>query len=245
MHTDINCDMGEGIGNDAELMPLISSANIACGYHAGDEATMEQTVRLALMHGVSIGAHVSFDDKENFGRSEMDLPADEVARLVKDQLITLQQITGRLNAKIHHVKPHGALYNMSARDASLAKTIATAVRDVDPSLVLMGLSGSHSIKEAALLGLRTASEVFADRRYEEDGSLRSRKLEGAVLTDVKATLEQVVQMVTTQTVTAISGRNVPVAVDTICIHGDGAHAVEFAQQINQTLKNHSIDIQIF
>lgn len=239
---DINCDMGEGIGNDAALMPLISSANIACGYHAGDEQTMKETVRLAIAHGASIGAHVSFPDKENFGRSEMMLPAEEIYKLVQDQLYLLRSVTSPYSVSIHHVKPHGALYNMSAREADLAKIIAKAVYDFDPSLILMGLSGSHSITEAKAIGIRTASEVFADRRYEENGSLRSRSLPGAMVEDEDSSLQQVLQMIS-GTVTAWSGKIIPVAADTICIHGDGAHAVEFATRINQTLKSHSIDIK--
>jgi len=242
---DINCDMGEGMDNDAALMPYISSANIACGYHAGNEETMQQTVSLALKHGVAIGAHVSFRDKENFGRKEMELPPDAVYELVQQQLILLQEIVKTHEASIKHVKPHGALYNMSARHEQLANTIARAVHDLDPSLVLVGLSGSHSITEAKKLGLRTASEVFADRRYEENGSLRSRLLPGALLEDAGEVAEQVLQMVSNKTVMSITGKEIPVMAETICIHGDGEHAVEFAQTIYQNLKNHSIEIKPF
>ncbi|MGN6293696.1 MAG: 5-oxoprolinase subunit PxpA [Chitinophagaceae bacterium] len=242
---DINCDMGEGMDNDAALMPYISSANIACGYHAGNEETMQQTVDLACRHGVAIGAHVSFWDKENFGRKEMDLPQDAVYELVQQQLIVLQKIVKMQAVAIKHVKPHGALYNMSARDKQLAATIARAVNDLDPSLVLVGLSGSHSIDEAKRLGLQTASEVFADRRYEENGNLRSRSLPGALLEDADEVAEQVLQMVSNKTVISITGKEIPVTAETICIHGDGKHAVEFAQTIYQNLKNHSIEIKPF
>ncbi|PZR29602.1 MAG: LamB/YcsF family protein [Citrobacter freundii] len=242
-HIDLNCDMGEGIGNDAALMPFISSANIACGYHAGNEQTMNETVRLAIDHGVKIGAHVSFADKENFGRTEMKLPDEEVYSLVQTQLQSLRKITDKYKTSIHHVKPHGALYNMSARDAGLARIIAKAIAAFDPSLVLMGLSGSHSINEAKMLNLKTAGEAFADRRYEEDGSLRSRTLPGALLEDAGKAVQQVLQMINTGTVTAFSGKQVSVLVDTICIHGDGKHAVSFAKQIHQTLKHYSIDIK--
>lgn len=235
--------MGEGIGNDAALMPFISSANIACGYHAGNEQTMNETVRLAIDHGVKIGAHVSFADKENFGRTEMKLPDEEVYSLVQTQLQSLRKITDKYKTSIHHVKPHGALYNMSARDAGLARIIAKAIAAFDPSLVLMGLSGSHSINEAKMLNLKTAGEAFADRRYEEDGSLRSRTLPGALLEDAGKAVQQVLQMINTGTVTAFSGKQVSVLVDTICIHGDGKHAVSFAKQIHQTLKHYSIDIK--
>jgi len=244
-YIDINCDMGEGMDNDAALMPYISSANIACGYHAGNEETMQQTVALASRYGVAIGAHVSFLDKENFGRKEMELPPDVVYELVLQQLIILQKIVKTQAVSIKHVKPHGALYNMSARDKQLADIIARVVHDFDPSLILVGLSDSHSINEAKTLGLQTASEVFADRRYEENGSLRSRSLPGALLEDADEVAEQVLKMVSNRTVIAITGKEIPVTAETICIHGDGKHAVEFAQTIYQNLKNHSIEIKPF
>ncbi|TXJ27058.1 MAG: LamB/YcsF family protein [Chitinophagaceae bacterium] len=244
-YIDINCDMGEGMENDAALMPYISSANIACGYHAGNEETMQQTVALASRYGVAIGAHVSFLDKENFGRKEMELPPDVVYELVLQQLIILQKIVKMQAVSIKHVKPHGALYNMSARDKQLADIIARVVHDFDPSLMLVGLSDSHSINEAKTLGLQTASEAFADRRYEENGSLRSRSLPGALLEDADEVAEQVLKMVSNKTVIAITGKEIPVTAETICIHGDGKHAVEFAQTIYQNLKNHSIEIKPF
>jgi UPF0271 protein len=244
-YIDINCDMGEGMENDAALMPYISSANIACGYHAGNEETMQQTVALASRYGVAIGAHVSFLDKENFGRKEMELPPDVVYELVLQQLIILQKIVKMQAVSIKHVKPHGALYNMSARNKQLADIIARVVHDFDPSLMLVGLSDSHSINEAKTLGLQTASEAFADRRYEENGSLRSRSLPGALLEDADEVAEQVLKMVSNKTVIAITGKEIPVTAETICIHGDGKHAVEFAQTIYQNLKNHSIEIKPF
>lgn len=244
-YIDINCDMGEGMDNDAALMPYISSANIACGYHAGNEETMQQTVALASRYGVAIGAHVSFLDKENFGRKEMELPPDVVYELVLQQLIILQKIVKMQAVSIKHVKPHGALYNMSARNKQLADIIARVVHDFDPSLMLVGLSDSHSINEAKTLGLQTASEAFADRRYEENGSLRSRSLPGALLEDADEVAEQVLKMVSNKTVIAITGKEIPVTAETICIHGDGKHAVEFAQTIYQNLKNHSIEIKPF
>lgn len=242
---DINCDMGEGMDNDAALMPLISSANIACGYHAGDEDTMQQTVMLAMKHSVAIGAHVSFLDRENFGRTEMNLPADRIYEIVQEQLKALQQIAQQCSASIYHVKPHGALYNMSARDEQLADFIARAVYDFNPSLVLFGLSGSHSISAANKLGLKTASEVFADRSYEDNGSLRSRTLPGALLDNEAIVVQQVLQMVENNSVTSITGKQVPVSVQTICIHGDGKHALPFAKAIFENLKNHSIEIKPF
>jgi UPF0271 protein len=242
---DVNCDMGEGMDNDAALMPYISSANIACGYHAGDIETMEKTVRLACQYNVAIGAHVSFPDKQHFGRTEMDLPLASVYELVQQQLRALREVVTNAATSMRHVKPHGALYNMSARDEQLALVIAKAVYDFDPLLVLFGLSGSCSITAASKTGLRTASEVFADRSYEEDGSLRSRSLPGALLEDDAAVVRQVLQMIDQQTVTAITGKEIPITAQTICIHGDGKHAVAFAKNIYDNLKIHSIEINSF
>lgn len=224
--------MGEGIGNDVLIMPYITSANIACGYHAGDSTTMWQTVELAIQHKVAIGAHVSFLDKENFGRSEMLLSKEEIYDLVYQQLIILNEIVSSFDIKLHHVKPHGALYNMSARDTELAATIATAVKDFDNNLVLVGLSGSFSISEAKKIGLKTASEVFADRTYQDNGSLTSRSQPNALLDEVSKVIAQVLQMTKQGTVTSVTGKNIPVVADTVCIHGDGKHAVEFAKAIH-------------
>ena len=239
---DLNCDMGEGMDNDALLMPLISSANIACGYHAGDDAIMRATVALAKQSGVSIGAHPGFVDKENFGRTEMQLSENELYQLVWDQIQLLQIIAKEIDTILHHVKPHGALYNMAARDAAMARVIVQAVKDVDATLIFYGLSGSHLISEAKALGLRTASEVFADRTYQDNGSLTPRSQANALIHDQAISLKQVLQMIQEQTVTAVSGKTVSLTAETICIHGDGPHAVSFAKQINTTLKSASIDI---
>ena len=240
---DLNCDMGEGMDNDAMLMPLISSANIACGYHAGDDSIMRATVALAKQSGVSIGAHPGFSDKENFGRTEMQLSENELYQLVWDQINLLQTITKELDTQLHHVKPHGALYNMAARDASMARVIAQAVKDVDAALIFYGLSGSYLISEAQALGLRTASEVFADRTYQENGSLTPRSQANALIHDQSISLKQVLLMIQEQSVTAVSGKTVSLTAETICIHGDGPHALSFAQQINSALHNASIKIQ--
>src|SRR3954471_8594680 len=169
---DLNCDMGEGIGNDRAIMPFITSANIACGYHAGDENTMRETVLVAKEAGVAIGAHPSFLDRKNFGRTEMkDIRPEEAYELVKAQIEALHTIASACKAELHHVKPHGALYNMAVKNAQLAKSIAQAVYDFDNALILFGLSGSYLISEAKAIGLATTSEVFADRTYQDDGSL--------------------------------------------------------------------------
>ena len=240
VRVSINCDMGEGIGNDEAIIPFIGSANIACGYHAGDPATMWQTVELAIKHNVTIGAHPSFPDKKIFGRTEMKLDNEEVYDLVTQQLIILNEIVTGLDTKLHHVKPHGALYNMSARDAALANTIAKAVKDFDSSLILFGLSGSHSISEAKATGLQTASEVFADRSYQDDGSLTPRSHPDALIEDADKAVQQVFQMIKEGTVTTVSGKIIPIIAETICIHGDGKHAVEFAKAIHETLVKSNI-----
>jgi UPF0271 protein len=243
MNIDLNCDMGEGIGNDAAIMPFISSANIACGYHAGDETTMNQTIQLALQYNVHIGVHPSFLDKENFGRQEMNLTASEIYDLVFTQIKLLDAIAKVYGTKLFHVKPHGALYNMSAKDVSIALAIAAAVKDFDSHLILFGLSGSHSIQQAKELGLRTASEVFADRTYQEDGSLTPRSQTGALIENADAAVKQALQMIKEKTVIATTGKKIPIIADTICIHGDGKHAVEFAQQIHRTIEKEGIKIQ--
>ncbi|MEQ1675338.1 MAG: 5-oxoprolinase subunit PxpA [Chitinophagaceae bacterium] len=242
MRPDINCDMGEGIGDpslpagrDELIMPFISSANIACGYHAGDATIMQQTVELAMKHHVAIGAHPSFFDRENFGRIEMKLENNEVYDLVTQQLYILNEITTAFGGKLNHVKPHGALYNMSARDAMLSGVIAKAVKDFDTSLLLLGLSGSHSISEAKKIGLKTASEVFADRTYQDDGTLTPRSQPGALLKTVEEVVKQVMQMVNDKTVTTLSGKKIAVLAETICIHSDGEHAVAFAKAIQNAI----------
>lgn len=232
---DINCDMGEGIGNDELLFPFISSANIACGYHAGDAATMWQTIESAIKHNVAIGAHISFHDRTNFGRSEMPWNSEEIYELVSQQLIILQEITSSLDTTMQHVKPHGALYTMSARDATLAKIIAKAVNDFDSQLILFGLSGSHSIREAKAIGLQTASEVFADRTYQDDGSLTPRSQLHALIEETDKVVAQAIQLIQQGTVTSITGKTIPLIAETICIHGDGKNAVNFARAIHAAI----------
>ena len=232
----LNCDMGEGAGHDAMIMPYISSANIACGYHAGDVQTMYDTIELAVKHKVSVGAHISYLDKINFGRIEMDLSESEIYELVQQQLIILNEIIDLFDIKLTHAKPHGALYNQSAKNSGLAKTIAGAVKDFDQQLILFGLSGSYSIREAEALGLITASEVFADRTYQDDGSLTQRSQSNAIIEDVSEVVKQVLQMINDSTVTSVSGKIIPVVADTICIHGDGKHAIQFAKAIHDTIQ---------
>ena len=232
---DLNCDMGEGAGNDEALMPLISSANIACGYHAGDEAIIRQCIRLAIRHGVRIGAHPSFADRENFGRKEFQLPHEEIYSLIREQLTVMRTIVEEEGSNLRHVKPHGALYNMAARDPLLAATIASAIKQFDEQLILYGLSGSHLIWEAQRLGLRTMSEVFADRAYNDDGSLVSRSEPGALIESTERSIHQVQEMMTRNRVTTITGKTIPITAETVCLHGDGSHALEFATALRQAL----------
>ncbi|HVF81440.1 MAG TPA: 5-oxoprolinase subunit PxpA [Flavisolibacter sp.] len=239
MQTDINCDMGEGVGNDEAIMPFITSANIACGYHAGDEETMRSIILLAKDYGVNIGAHPSFLDRENFGRTEKKCEPEEVYNLVKAQLLLFKKVADECGAFIHHVKPHGALYNQSAKDSRIAKAIAVAVKDFSSDLILFGLSGSISIAEAQAIGLRTRSEVFADRTYQDDGSLTPRHQANSLIENEEKALEQLLQMVQKKTVTTVSGKELPIVVETICVHGDGKHAITFAKNIYQTLQKHS------
>ena len=245
---DINCDMGESFGNyqlgrDEEILDYVTSANIACGFHAGDPATMKKTVRLALEKGVGIGAHPGFQDLIGFGRREIKVTPEEAYDLVIYQIGALYGFTKAEGGKLQHVKPHGALFNMAAKDAALSNAIAEAVYDVDPELILFGLSGSELVKAGQRIGLRAASEVFSDRTYQEDGTLTSRREANALIKDSVEAINQVVKMVKEQQVTSVQGSTVSIAADTVCIHGDGEKALEFAEQISATLKKENIEIQ--
>jgi UPF0271 protein len=234
---DINCDLGEGFTTDDLIMPCITSASIACTYHAGSEKTMKNTVLLAIKHNVKIGAHPSFFDKENFGRTELKASPIEVYGLVRNQLMILQKVVAEHNSEMHHVKPHGALYNIAAKDPNIAKAICSAVKDFNPHLFIYGLSNSCLITEAHAVGLTAMNEVFADRTYQDDGSLTPRLLSNALIEDENKAIEQVLHMVQYGTVKTISGKNIPIHAETVCIHGDGKYAVQFAQRLNKDLKN--------
>jgi UPF0271 protein len=239
---DLNCDMGEGMPNDADLMPLISSANIACGFHAGDERIMQDTIELALKHGVKIGAHPSFPDRENFGRTPMHLPPEAITDMVKDQIALLANLAAKNHTRLHHVKPHGALYNMASRDQTISEAICKAVLEIDPSLVVYAQSGSVLIAVAESMGLKTCSEVFADRSYQPDGSLTPRSAPNALWQKEEEVVGQVLQMVLHQTVHA-EGQDIPVKAETICLHGDGAHALDFARSIAVAFRQHHIVVK--
>ncbi|MED1799344.1 LamB/YcsF family protein [Brevibacillus porteri] len=237
---DLNCDMGESfgayqLGNDQEILPYITSANVACGFHAGDPGTMRKTVQMALEAGVAIGAHPGFADLVGFGRRNMEISPDEAYELVLYQIGALQAFVRAEGGVMHHVKPHGALYNMAATRPALAESIVLAIYKVNPELVLYGLAGSELTRAGEKIGLATAHEVFADRTYQQDGTLTPRSQPNAMITDQQQSLQQVIRMVSKGLVLTQQGVDIPIQADTICIHGDGAHALEFAQSIREAL----------
>ena len=237
---DINCDMGESfgpwqMGQDAAVMPWITSANIACGFHAGDFSTMQQTVQLAHAHGVAIGAHVSLPDLQGFGRRELRVTPAEAYAMTLYQIGALAAFARAAGTRLAHVKPHGALYNMAARDAALAHAIARATRDFDIGLTLFGLAGSALPQAGAETGLTVAHEAFADRRYEADGSLTPRSQADAVIHNVDAAVAQAVLIATQGTVNVRGGGTLAIRADTICVHGDRSDAAEFAKRLRKAL----------
>ena len=245
---DLNCDMGEAFGNysmpnDETLFEYITSANIACGFHAGDPQVMQQTVSMAMQKGVAIGAHPGLPDLQGFGRREIKISPNEAYQITLYQIGALYAFVKAAGAKLHHVKPHGALYNMAARDLDLARAIVQAIRDFDPALILYALAGSRMIEEAQRLGLQTASEVFADRTYQDDGSLTPRSQNNALITDQSESTQQVLLMIKQQQVISINQKTVSLSAETLCLHGDGAHAIEFAKSINKRLKQEGINIK--
>ncbi|MFU2318394.1 5-oxoprolinase subunit PxpA [Rahnella sp. PCH160] len=242
MIVDLNADLGEGCANDEALLQLVSSANIACGFHAGDAQTMQQSVRWALKYGVAIGAHPSFPDRENFGRTAMQLPPETVYAQVVYQLGALGAITRAEGGKMVHVKPHGMLYNQAATDALLADAIARAVYDVDPALHLVGLAGSELIRAGERLGLQTRQEVFADRRYQSNGTLVPRSQPDAMIESDELALEQTLAMVREQKVLSREGVWVPVQADSVCLHGDGEHALTFARRLREAFGEQDIQV---
>ncbi|MGC6386139.1 5-oxoprolinase subunit PxpA [Ewingella sp. S1.OA.A_B6] len=237
---DLNADLGEGCANDEALLQLISSANIACGFHAGDVQTMRQSVRWALKYGVAIGAHPSFPDRENFGRTAMQLPPETVFAQVVYQLGALAALCHAEGGEMVHVKPHGMLYNQAAADPLLADAIARAVCSVNPTLRLVGLAGSELIRAGDRLGLATRQEVFADRRYQSDGTLVPRSQPDALIESDELALRQTLMMVQLQTVISRDKINVPVQADTVCLHGDGEHALDFARRLRDAFREQDI-----
>jgi len=242
IRVDINCDLGEGIGNDAAVMPYISSANIACGYHAGDAETMDQTLQMALKNKVGAGAHPGFKDKQNFGRIAQPLSAAEIEQLVSEQVTILQKRAANAPCQLTHVKPHGALYNMAAADYTVALAIAKGVKAINPELLYFGLANSPMIQAAHDVGLRAVSEVFADRAYTNDGHLVSRQQQGAVIHDVEYCSKRVLEMVLHNRVESIEGKRIPIKADSICIHGDNPEAVDMAKAIHAALVDNGVQI---
>lgn len=235
MRIDFNCDLGENCGHDAAIIPLITSASIACGGHAGDEASMRTTLRLCRDHGVAAGAHPSYADRGNFGRVEVPLPPEEIEAIVGSQIAVLAAIADTEGMLLAHVKPHGALYNAAARDRAVAEAIAAAVMRFDPQLILFGLSGSQLTAAGAAAGLRVAHEVFAERRYEADGTLTPRSRDDAVIHDLDEAIAQVRGFVREQAVSARTGQRLALRADTLCLHGDRADAAQFARAIRDAL----------
>lgn len=245
---DLNCDMGESfgsytMGNDEAILETITSANIACGFHAGDPATMRRTVRMALEKNVGIGVHPGLQDLVGFGRREMAISAEEAFDLIVYQIGALSGFVRAEGGRLQHVKPHGALYNMAAVNRGLSEAIAEAVYKVNPELILFGLAGSELVKSGERIGLKVAHEVFADRTYQADGTLTSRREQNALITDHDVTIKQIVRMVKEGKVYATDGTDVAIKADTICIHGDGKTAVEFARVIPGALEREGIKVR--
>lgn len=245
---DLNCDLGESfgaytIGCDELVIPLVSSANVACGFHASDPVVMEKTIAMAAGAGIGVGAHPGFPDLMGFGRRNMVITPAEARAYTLYQLGALSGFCRAKGIVLQHVKPHGALYNMAGKDYALARGICEAIKDFDPSLIVLALSGGELLRCARDMGLRAASEVFADRGYEEDGSLVNRKKEGAMITDENVAIERVVRMIREKTVTAVTGKDIPIEADSVCVHGDGPKALAFVEKIRAALTQQGIEIR--
>lgn len=240
---DLNCDLGEGAGHDDELMPLVTSANIACGGHAGNEETMREAIALALRHGVSIGAHPGVADRAGFGRTDSKLSAQGAFALVRDQVRALARLAAECGARVRHVKPHGALYNLAARRTEIADAIALAVRDADPGLILVGLAGGCLPAAGQRRGLRVASEAFADRAYQPDGSLTPRSRPGALIVDESAATAQALRIVREGRVRCLDGSDIVVSASTLCLHGDGPRAVALARRMRKEFEAAGVELR--
>lgn len=245
---DLNSDLGESygrytIGMDERIIPLVTSANVACGYHASDPVVMQRTVREARKAGIGVGAHPGFPDLMGFGRREMAVSPAEAKAYTLYQLGALAAFCQVEGVKLQHVKPHGALYNMAARDYELARAICEAVAEFDRNLIVLALSGGEMVRAAGELGLRTAFEVFADRAYEEDGSLVNRRKPGAMITDEEEAIRRVIRMVKEQKVKTITGKDIAIRADSVCVHGDGEKALAFVEKIRRALQEEGVLIQ--
>jgi UPF0271 protein len=240
MEININSDLGESskhhsTENDSLLLNIVNSANIACGYHAGDKLTMKKTIEISKKNNVSIGAHPSFLDRENFGRKKINLPSQEISKLIIDQINILSEIANSKEMKVTHIKPHGALNNMACEDYDLAKIIASSIIKVNKDLIFLVPTGSQMEKAGKKIGLKIAAEIFADRNYEDDGNLISRSKKNAIITDPEVAKKHIIKMVESQTLNCYSGKQIPCEIDSICVHGDGESAVSTAKQIRDGL----------
>lgn len=244
---DLNSDLGESFGRytlgmDDKIIPLITSANVACGYHASDPVVMDKTVSMAREAGIRVGAHPGFPDLMGFGRRNMAVSPAEAKAYVMYQLGALEGFCRAKGVKLQHVKPHGALYNMAAKDYELSRAICEAIYEFDKNLIVLALSGGELARAAKDMGLRTALEVFADRSYEEDGTLVNRRKDGAMITDEDEAIARVVRMVKEKKVTAITGKDIPIQADSVCVHGDGAKALAFVERIRKALTEEGVEI---
>jgi len=240
MEININCDLGESsklhsTENDPLLLEIVNSANIACGYHAGDKPTMEKTIDISIKNNVSIGAHPSFNDPENFGRKRLNLPSSEIKKLVIDQINILSNVADNKGIKVTHVKPHGALNNMACENYDLAKVISESIIQVNKELIFLVPTGSQMEKAGKKLGMKVAVEIFADRNYEDNGNLVSRSKDNAMIIDPEIAKKHVIKMVQNQAINCYSGKQIPCEIDAICIHGDGSSAFNTAKQIKEGL----------
>ena len=245
---DLNCDLGESFGNykigmDEEVIPLISSANVACGYHASDPIVMQKTIAMTKKFGTAVGAHPGFPDLMGFGRRNLSVSPAEAKAYTLYQLGALDAFCRTQGVKMQHVKPHGALYNMAAKDYELARGICEAIYEFDKELIVLALSGGELVRAGQDIGLRTALEFFADRVYEEDGTLVNRRKEGAVITDENEALARVVRMIKENKLTAITGKDISIKADSVCVHGDGVKALEFVKKIREKLTDEQIAIK--
>ena len=248
MEININCDLGEkskhhSNKHDPDLLEIVNSANIACGFHAGDEETMNQVVKISMKNGVSIGAHPSFNDPENFGRERMNLSSNEIKKLLIDQYEILQSIASNHGDKVTHIKPHGALNNMACEDLELSAIIAKVINEIDKDLIYLVPTGSKMEEAAKKLNMKIACEIFADRNYEDDGNLVSRKKPHALITDPEEAKKNVLKMDKTQALNCHSGKQIPCEIDSICIHGDNLSSLETAKSIRNNLLDNKLKLK--
>ena len=247
MEININCDLGESsklhsTENDPLLLEIVNSANIACGYHAGDKPTMEKTIEISKKNNVSIGAHPSFNDRENFGRKRLNLSSNEIQKLVIDQINILSDIANDKGIKVTHVKPHGALNNMACEDIELSRTLAKTVKEINKDLIYLVPTGSKMEEAAKKLNMKIACEIFADRNYEDDGNLVSRKKPNALITDPEIAKKHVLSMIKNQALNCHSGKLIPCEIDSVCIHGDNMSSLETAKSIRENLQNNGYNL---